>query len=372
MKAETKVILAGIWMLLGTGAPAFAGVESSGGADKYLPQTAWFLASAPSSRDVRVCYVVSDDFGVLPLQLDNELNAAFITWDEYLTKKQVQDDPLHYATRMSLMSACDGSEDLKIYFGVTDAQVAAAKAKYVKPFGFVEKTGGDALWSKGFLYVAPPAEIAPAPAWTTGNHLRGLLLHELGHILGCSHLDGTIMAEDIGQDLLFSNSTDTLDRIDRARELRPCTRCARTYAGEATYGNTFRSVEAFTRLVGRAPVGEILAVYAQDEMIEHVNEDELPTGRLTLKDSISVTVFQIQGVSKLAFSEIDVPLFKTPTSALFSYGYIDLATLTAPDGRSWQVTLNYDLDFIAFHILLLDGQPDPENLFVSDGSNLSL
>ncbi|MGZ3693350.1 MAG: hypothetical protein ACXWQO_04040 [Bdellovibrionota bacterium] len=89
---------------------------------------------------------------------------------------------------------CDGTEDLKIYYGVENESVREAKKLYDNPAAFAhlesydEQTGQ----GKGFIWIARSPEILFHP-----YHRLALLIHEMGHAFGHDHIEGTIMDGNI-------------------------------------------------------------------------------------------------------------------------------------------------------------------------------
>jgi hypothetical protein len=84
---------------------------------------------------------------------------------------------------------CDGSEDLRIYAGVSDARVKQDKTAFDSPLGFAQPESYDEKsgWGRGYIWIAPAPELANPYA------LYAVLLHEIGHVFGMSHIAGTIM-----------------------------------------------------------------------------------------------------------------------------------------------------------------------------------
>src|SRR6185437_1712189 len=63
-----------------------------------------------------------------------------------------------------------------------------------------ESRAGQYGWTPGFIWVADTGQVDSAsstPMWTNfeGMPLQRILLHELGHVFGSTHVDGTIMAD---------------------------------------------------------------------------------------------------------------------------------------------------------------------------------
>jgi hypothetical protein len=362
-----------------TAISCFAGVESSGGSLSQVYGNAWFI-SGSYGKKIKTCYVVSNDFGTVPAKLEAAILQASKTWSDYFLAKNIQtpkspaggygpSNPYFISSDVDLMSACDGSEDLKIYFGAKDAQVEKAIAQFIEPYAFSEPTAASSqLWGKGFIYVATPKEVS-SPSWDTGNHLVGVLLHELGHVLGNGHVDSTIMDANIAQYFQYSNPTDSLNQIDQARELRTCSYCGETYTGELSLGNTYDANDALNTLMGKVVTSQTLLV----DSLKFVKKskqgsepDNLPEGDLTYTDTNgTVYHFYLTTQSLVAESEINVPLFMTPDSSLFSYDNTLTGVLTGDNGSTFPIVVNVNADGAAFEIVLQDGQSYPQKLFIS-------
>jgi hypothetical protein len=359
------------------------GVESSGGTVSQVYGNAWFISES-FGKKIKTCYVVSDDFGTAPAKIEAAIVQASNTWGKYLVAKIIEWDgrptigstpeqPNYIDWDISLMSACDGSEDLKIYFGVKDAQVQKALLQYNLPYAFSQPTGDSSqLWGKGFIYVATPQEVS-APSWDTGNHLVGVLLHELGHVLGNGHLDSTIMDADLADALQDTDPTDTLDQIDQTREVVSCFTCGQTYTGVVDLGGWYNASEALQKLTGKSVEISAVKFVKKDKLVGSFS-NTLPEGDLIFSNATSSYHFYLKSEQILASSSVDVPLFSTPGGGLYSVGFTYSGVLTADDGTSFPVAVNLNSDDEAFDIVKVDAQGSegamwPDRLFVTSYVN---
>lgn len=216
--------------------PAFAGEGGSvsGGADYQLDMSAWFTGDDPSAS-VKICVEAEPGYlSQVSMKEDDLLLLAkksFEQWAQYYERiggtlkafdKADQNSCVingqirngyRIVTRSEMLSHCDGSQDLSIYFGVQNPEIDARKRKYDFPFAFSELNEsyglhhGQAAWSKGFIWIANPKSVDPSrsvPLWTNYGSapLEMVLLHEMGHVFGNEHIAGTIMDPKIGQKLL--------------------------------------------------------------------------------------------------------------------------------------------------------------------------
>ena len=257
---------------------AYAGNEGGNGTDGHtmLDATAWFLGA---KKEIKACYIIADGFGVPASTIEIEIKAAYKVWSDYMVAKRVaweQGGEL-FATVVILSGGCVGDEDLKFYFGAEDEGVTREKNRHIRPFGFAERVSYDVKkgWSKGYVWIAMPGSVASwngAPNWTLPNALRGILIHEIGHTFGNSHVSGTVMDGDFGNYLGAQSANGYYDfelsHVDHDRELVPCRKCGIEFIGKNNSPvlpeQYPQLVESFKRLVGRDPVGRISASFTKE------------------------------------------------------------------------------------------------------------
>ncbi len=219
---------------------AGTGNEGGNGGDSItsLNRGAWFLneysvhtaqGEVPKyvdHRAIRVCLVMAKDFGYDLKEAQEVVEFAFLEWRKYLNS---QDIFLEVASRKYRPSTtlewvqCESRPDLKIYLGEETRETKANRRRFLNPLAYVwqTKVDTDSGWGAGYIWLAPAKRVRPElefPLWkqsTEGQfkeqveaQFRQVLLHEVGHILGCDHVPGTIMRADI-QDYLLRDLEGT-------------------------------------------------------------------------------------------------------------------------------------------------------------------
>ncbi len=242
---------------------AFAGGADGGGGDtQSLVATAWYAAVRP----IYYCIEVDRDFGIGAAEADRAFRDAVKTWDVYLNNFLGYRD--HINTNYQAAPRCGGWEDLTIYLGVANPKVEAAAKHYQAPIAFAERLSYDHTtnWGKGFIWVKKGKEslgtFDRVPDWAAPHRLKAMLLHELGHVLGCPHIEGTVMDTEFAN--LLMNADDDLRaqrlaRIDGRVQLLPNFRGVNTYEGQLGPDDKRAAENTFQRIFGRKPVGEVKA-----------------------------------------------------------------------------------------------------------------
>lgn len=210
------------------GEGSFAG----NGADPGLaakPQ-AWFLGPKPiewclAYDSLEHLYRVSAADTVALIQ------DSFATWRRYFEVKKLRTAwpagvPFpefndHYNPQ------CAANTELVIYVGSENDAIKRARARYVNARGLAELTHYDAQTGRGRGFVWLEKYTRRAVALAPPQLFQALLVHELGHVLGNSHVGGTLMRQDLAEilDGVIRLPLTQLERmrfhelIDQTREL---------------------------------------------------------------------------------------------------------------------------------------------------------
>jgi hypothetical protein len=261
-----------------------SGGESGGGGD-YDPAAghAWFLGPAAS---VQYCIEIAPNFGASQNLIETNIAAALAKWQQFINQSGT-----YYYQKRNLsnkfvkQTKCNGHEDLKFYMGVLNTETVSAKNKHVNPVGFaaLKSYDSDRGWAKGFIWIAPANSVNPSrsfPKWTREFQLQGILLHEIGHVYGANHMEGTIMTAQIATSLDMDevqpfNDTQWAYRINSQRmvlfphdlnfEIPGI--LGDTYFDDVIQGRPRRITQEqiFQRLVGRSPQGPLQAKVVGNE-----------------------------------------------------------------------------------------------------------
>lgn len=204
------------------------GQDRGNGAEDSLPPHvggAWFVGP---EKTVRYCIEVDKDFFRLdeqllldssseartffairfvqirnsPTKIVREAIDKWTTWvgtsgDYYYQKRRL-------ATRF-IEVPCQPGVDLKFYFGHETPEIESARREMRHPLAFAYETDVDYKlgWRKGYIWVSRagshPIEFSHRffPDWSDEDQLFAIVLHEVGHVFGVDHTEGTIMDADI-------------------------------------------------------------------------------------------------------------------------------------------------------------------------------
>ena len=379
----------GLGLALAATPPAWAGGESSGGgADDYRVTSAFFRAYRDESP-VSACYQAVESFGVTGRDLEALIHAAWAQWADYIPAKRLTIVPNGELIRTQLNlrpgGVCDGTESLVFYFGVQSPEISHFQSQFTKPFGFAQLVDEGLLTHqpRGLVWIAPPNSIdteRKVPTWnrSTLDALGGLLVHEVGHVFGNGHVDGTAMTEKISKYLRDDTSPtvaskrniDQYARIDARIELVPCLECRAAYSAAETFDPTLPPGQSsdwdltFRELIGRAPVAPLLIRF------ERMGSPQ-GSGRLLLMDALRSYTFPIQTETDISSRQDSTPLFVGQGGkSFFSFGisyYAQIRTQHESGEADVKipVAMNYNMHGRKAEILPLGTDFYPRPIFVS-------
>ncbi len=216
--------------------PPTAGGDSFGGGDNVdiRKHTAWFYGTDPIST----CFHVTSDFGLDSSQIRSQLNEVVGNWQDYFRLKKInlkRDKKIN--TQFLIKDECEGGESLVLYLGTgpifSSHLDLRARQNLTRPVAYVNKThvSTDYTWSKGYIRFVGPEVYSLGngihfPIWTQHYSFTNLLKHEIGHILGFTHVPNTIMDKGISsQQFVVDDVTKEKLDIDGLEELVPCSDC---------------------------------------------------------------------------------------------------------------------------------------------------
>jgi hypothetical protein len=246
---------------------------------------------ADPTRKVGYCVSRSAQFGVSDERFDALLLEALSTWKEYLKARAYEAAPLSHKLIFKVNSLqyekrpCENA-DLIFFLGKMDHPKVKGVACGLKAPGAAFKIENKIAerWSRSLIWLSNDGTLkkdleencaqsslneipAQYPDWKASENinLKAVLIHELGHVLGFRHTDGSIMSEKISR--LIENPTRhtwELTHIDWQRvllSLEP----RDSLSIDLPVETDKQRADLFRKISGREPTGKI-------------------TGRLNIKD----------------------------------------------------------------------------------------
>jgi len=256
---------------------AFAGHETGNGTgDNPYDGVAWF-GKRIDDKAINICYQVSENFSKTEIDFEYLIRSRFEIWkkyflDTYSICKDYQTTTkgtICLQTKYTISSTCDSEVDLKIYFG-SEPQNNSDLLKLNK----LKKSAGAAvlesfrkenvIWGKGLIWIAPENYYYTGyPNWKDLGVLKTTLLHEIGHVFGSDHVQGTIMEENIYKlfNKIKTKATNYYDKIDWERYLYPKTMALDNETTLLSGYHIQKRNALFEYLYNRPPQGKVRIVY---------------------------------------------------------------------------------------------------------------
>ncbi|RYZ69359.1 MAG: hypothetical protein EOP05_14970 [Proteobacteria bacterium] len=260
---------------------------------------AWFIGE---NKTVTYCLEIDSSFGPISrADAIKTIDESFQDWATYHLERSRSKD---IATKTALQASCSPQTDVKFLLGGG----IPSGDKTNRHVGVAVKTKYDvnAGWGQGYIWLAAQGSLPMTdstevlPNWTARS-LKGVILHEIGHIYGTSHVEGTIMADDAGSIALGSEADDNeMPTIDGPNFLLPPTNgvsgvlgfstAQEPTLGDVPFGNVSNNFEL---LMGRKPVGGVSATLKV--------ASSLDTGELQISDSVGSASLKLE---KYAWEEM--------------------------------------------------------------------
>lgn len=296
------------------GAPAAESIAAKGhergnGAEflRIENGSAWFV---DDSRAIKSCYLLSPSFGIPMNQVEDAIHHGFKTWGSYIGSRVnavKPGDVFNLSTTYSLSNACVGDEDLVFYLGVSTPEIANELNQADASVAVAVRTGYSVKqrWGKGFIWFAAQKSVSAGdakdsptliPDWNLAHSLEAMVLHELGHVYGNGHANGTVMSESIVR-IIQKNGPEPERRflLDIDHDLMLVDSRQKLFKGRlglktdatAHDGTVIKedNLESnFELLVGRKPVGVVSVSFDFESLGRATNCAVFSFGHLIIED----------------------------------------------------------------------------------------
>lgn len=209
--------------LLGADPAHATGSFSGGGGDRVgkHKMQAWVT----NGQELSWCINIDPNFGLGEDEAKKTIIQALEIWQKYLKGKNLTARSIEEPEYPTLLfypvfhSTCLVNTSVTFYLGAENKQIDEDRKKFIDPAAFSKRLKYDRekMNGQGYVWIENGVQ-APSQngiQWKFRNNFLGLVLHEFGHILGCDHIPGTIMDENI-VDII--RHTDLSQGIDESVE----------------------------------------------------------------------------------------------------------------------------------------------------------
>ncbi len=352
-----KHYLITLWILLTTKIFA-AGGASSGGGDLLAPDhdAAWFLGN----DTIQYCVDINDSFSLLKEDVIQDIKNAFSQWKDYIELKNInrESELPQINTNFKYIGDCNNHANADVYFyvGVLNEKVNKVMPYYTNPLAFTYKETYDFQKGrgKGFVWFREVAEVyGMEQSWKHNNAFYGMVLHEIGHVLGNGHVEGTIMTENVANLIFAPRSIFNSYAIDHYVELAD----NREYIIEPQFGildiSKIQSQKTFKLLTGTTSTAELtsqLNATTQDNYISLA----LTAGEISFNCTIAMTpnTATFPPVTQKSFKKIWIDNnTETMHQDHISTNAVSInGIMTCQNGKRFLAQLDYNMMSIPFEI----------------------
>ncbi|MGE0171911.1 MAG: hypothetical protein AB7T49_03965 [Oligoflexales bacterium] len=239
---------------------------------------AWFPDPA---REVNYCVNLAANFGVSKGRAIALIEESISTWREYLATRQTIAKYFN-STRYKVQPVCGENVDLRFELGARDGDLAKIVETINGPAGQHVLAGTEeGGWSQGIVWLASEkSQTADFPNWSSHENaaLKGALLHQLGHVLGVGHVEGTIMSKEFN--LRFLKTPEAFLPLLTSIDWDIALARAIQYSGSTSFlkpQHEGKRKLLFEKIAGTAPAGPVTS------RLEISNVNEIT---LTLADGV--------------------------------------------------------------------------------------
>ena len=362
------------------------GYSGGGGDHRHMgSDSAWFLGT----QEIQYCIQRSPKFVKSEAEINSNFISAVQTWKKYIQDRKVHSDvsqEIQLNLNYRFTGNCQGTEDLRLIFGIETAEVQKAKKQFQNPYSFAIRESYDVKnkMGKGFIWFDNEGALFPLagdvgfPNWSKPYTLHGMMLHELGHVLGIGHVDGTIMSQNMISTLQFMDRTDSEDQkigktllthIDHKNILyfNLMSSSQIVVDGRFTYrkDDLQKSSELFKLFVDREPVGKVKLKFLIETPI-----------RFQIADDKGSYDFVIPSHMKMRHEfVISDSLFKTyflseNSASAYQYSSVGISGIVFVTSRSGQIlTLQYSINSNSLYgpvVMSLVDKDEPQVIFYSN------